>query len=126
MRYYSFFVQVDFDKPKTMPPNTASPGPWEAVGYFQRFLCTESSKEKAKKLVLHFIRENEKDFNSYHIRFDRSAWIRGLSKREDIDFFNELTDEMFENRNNIGIWFIGTKEYCVSEEDWAKSQDWDT
>ena len=52
--------------------------------------------------------------------------MRGLSKREDIDFFNELTDEMFENRNKIGIWFIGTKEYYVSEEDWAKSQDWDT
>ena len=125
MRYYSFFVQVDFDKPKTMPPDTASAGPWEAVGYFQRFLCTEESKEKAKKLVLDFMRENEEDFMSYQIRFDRSVWIRGLTKREDIDFFNELTDEMFQNRNKIGIWLIGKKEYYVSEEDWAKSQGWD-
>jgi len=125
MRYYSFFVQVDFDKPKTMPPDTASAGPWEAVGYFQRFLCTEESKEKAKKLVLDFMRGNEEDFMSYQIRFDRSVWIRGLTKREDIDFFNELTDEMFQNRNKIGIWLIGKKEYYVSEEDWAKSQGWD-
>ncbi len=115
MRYYSFFVQVDFDKSKTMPPDTVSPEQWEAVGYFQRFHCTEKSKEKAKKQVLDFMRENEEDFGSYQIRFDRSVWIRGLTRREDIDFFNELTDEMFEKRNTIGIWFIGKKEYYVSE-----------
>ena len=68
-----------------------------------------------KKQVLDFMRENEDDFESYQIRFDRSVWIRGLSKREDIDFFNELTDEMFEKRNTIGIWFIGKKEYYIRE-----------
>jgi hypothetical protein len=33
----------------------------------------------------------------------------------------ELTEEMFEKRDQIGIWFIGEKEYCVSEADYAAS-----
>jgi hypothetical protein len=35
----------------------------------------------------------------------------------------ELTEEMFEKRNKIGIWFEGKKEYYVSEEDCAASFD---
>ena len=88
MRYYSFFVQVDFDRPRTMAPNSASTEPWKAVGYFQRFLCTERTKEKAEKLALDYIRENELDYKSYSIRVERSVWIRGVINREDIDFFN--------------------------------------
>ncbi|HYW96071.1 MAG: hypothetical protein OEM06_04105 [Desulfobacteraceae bacterium] len=34
---------------------------------------------------------------------------------------HELTEEMFEKRDQIGIWFIGEKEYCVSEADYAAS-----
>jgi hypothetical protein len=34
---------------------------------------------------------------------------------------HELTEEMFEKRDQIGIWFIGEKEYYVSEADYAAS-----
>ncbi len=34
---------------------------------------------------------------------------------------HELTEEMFEKRDQIGIWFIGEKEYDVSEADYAAS-----
>jgi len=32
---------------------------------------------------------------------------------------HDLTDEIFEKRNEIGIWYFGSKEYYVSEADYA-------
>ena len=59
MKYYSVDIQVDFEVPRGMPPQLASDKPWRAVGYFQYFYCTERSKEKAKQLVLDFVRRHE-------------------------------------------------------------------
>ena len=113
MKYYSIFVQVDFDKPRTMPPKPASPGSWQAAGYFQHFYCTERSKEKAKKLVLNYIKRHEETLN-YRVTFERVAWMRSLTNREEIDLGSGLTDSMFEKRNQIGIWFVSKKDFYIS------------
>ena len=115
MRHYSIRIQVDFDTPRDMPPRTASGKPWRSVGYFQSFYCTEKSKEKAKQLVLEFYKENETNPESCKFRFERCAWIRGLRKREQLSIVtHDLTDEMFDKRNQIGIWYLGDQEHYVS------------
>jgi len=122
MKYYSVRIQVDFDKPRDMPALTPSGKPWRAVGYFQSFYCTEKSKEKAKKLVLDFYEESEINLESCKFKFEHSAWMRGLKNREQLSIVShDLTDEMFEKRNQIGIWYFGSKEYYVSEADYAAS-----
>jgi len=120
MKYYSVRIQVDFDTPRDMPPLTSSGKTWRSVGYFQSFYCTEKSKEKAKQLTFCFYKENETNPGSCKFRFERSAWMRGLTKREQLSIVShDLTDEMFENRNKIGIWFVGNIEHYVSEADYA-------
>jgi len=47
--------------------------------------------------------------------------MRGVTERKQIDIRNQLTDVMFEKRNEIGIWFVGKKDYYISEEDYVKS-----
>ena len=48
--------------------------------------------------------------------------MRGITRREQLSIVShELTEEMFEKRDQIGIWFIGEKEYYVSEEGYAAS-----
>jgi hypothetical protein len=121
MKYYSIRLQVDFDAPRPMPPYKPSGKPWRAVGYFQTFYCTEYSKEKAKKLVHDYFLQNEDNSTSCKFRFERVAWMRWVTKREEIarGFTSDLTDEMFIKRNQIGIWYRGKKEHYVSEEDAA-------
>ena len=120
MRYYSIRIQVDFNTPRDMPPRTASGKPWRSVGYFQSFYCTENSKEKAKQLVMDFYEENETNLGSCKFRFELCAWMRGLSKLEQLSIVShDLTDDIFEKRNQIGIWYFGSKEYYVSEADYA-------
>ena len=122
MRNYSIRIQVDFKSPRDMPPRTASGKPWRSVGYFQSFYCTEKSKEKAKQLVLDFYEENETNPEFCKFRFERSAWMRGLKKREQLSIVSHnLTVEMFEKRTQIGIWYFGSKDYYVSEADYAAS-----
>jgi len=49
-------------------------------------------------------------------------WMRGITRLKQLSMVShELTEEMFEKRNQIGIWFIGEKEYYVSEADYAAS-----
>ena len=57
LKCYSVDILVDFDTPIEMPQGSGRP--WKAAGYFQYFYCTESSKEKAKQLVLDFVRKKE-------------------------------------------------------------------
>ncbi|MCJ7833355.1 MAG: hypothetical protein MUQ20_03095 [Deltaproteobacteria bacterium] len=122
MKYYSVRIQVDFDTPRDMPPRITAGKPWRSVGYFQSFYCTEESKEKAKQLVLDFYEENETNPKSCKCRFERSAWMRGLMKREQLSIVShDLTDEMFEKRNQTGIWYFGNQEHYVSEADYAAS-----
>ena len=80
MKYYSVDIQVDFYTPCKMPPRSGRP--WRAAGYFQFFYCTEISKEKAKQLVLDFVRKNEINPESCKFKCDRISWIRSLKKRE--------------------------------------------
>ena len=83
---------------------------------------TEKSKEKAKQLILDFYENNETNPESCKFRFERSAWMRGLKKREQLSIVShDLTDEMFEKRNQIGIWYFGKQEHYVSEADYAAS-----
>jgi hypothetical protein len=101
-----------------MPQDSARP--WEAAGYFQYFYCTETSKEKAKQLVLDFDRKREITPESCNFKCDRIAWMRGLEKREPLvhSFTADLTDELFQKRNEIGIWYYSKKEYFVGEMDY--------
>jgi len=122
MKYYSIQIQVDFDTPRDMLPRTTPGKSWRSVGYFQSFYCTEKSKEKAKQLVLEFYKENETNPESCKFRFERSVWMRGLRKREQLSIVaHDLTDEMFDKRNQIGIWYLGDQEHYVSEADHAAS-----
>ena len=105
-----------------MLPRTTPGKSWRTVGYFQSFYCTEKSKEKAKQLVLEFYKENETNPESCNFRFERSAWMRGLRKRKQLSIVvHDLTDEMFDKRNQIGIWYLGDQEHYVSEADYAAS-----
>ena len=48
--------------------------------------------------------------------------MRGITKLNQLSMVSHgLTEEMFEKRDQIGIWFIGEKEYYVSESDYAGS-----
>ena len=95
--------------------------PWRAVGYFQYLYCSERSKEKAKTLALDFIVRNEDDPERCQIRCDHIAWMRGVTTRDQLAFghASELTQEMFDQKDQIGIWFHTDKQYYVSEEDFA-------
>lgn len=56
--------------------------------------------------------------------FRRLIALRGITRREKLSIVShELTKEMFEKRDQIGIWFIGEKEYYVSEADHAASMN---
>ncbi len=105
-----------------MPSLTASVKPWRSVGYFQSFYCTEKSKEKAKQLVLDYYKVNEVNPEFCKFRFERVAWMQELNKFEQLSTVShDLTDEMFEKRNQIGIWYFGEQENYVSETDYAAS-----
>ena len=124
MRYYAIRIRVDFNKPREMPPLPSSGKRWRSIGYFQTFYCSEKSTEKAKHLVHDFYQKNEINPEACSFRFEHSAWMRGITRREQLSIVShELTEEMFENREQIGIWFIGEKEYYVSEADYAASMD---
>jgi hypothetical protein len=124
MRHYAIRIQVDFDKPREMPPLPSSGKRWRSIGYFQTFYCSENSKEKAKQLVRDFYRKDEVNPDACDFRFEHSAWMREITRREQLSIvYHELTEEMFEKRDQIGIWFIGEKEYYVSEADYAASMD---
>ncbi len=117
MKYYSVDIQVDFVAAREMPPRSASGKTWRAVGYLQYFFCTETSKEKAKQLVMDCVRKSESDPGACKFKCDRITWMRSLKNREQIvySFTADLNEEMFEQRNQIGIWYSGNKEYFVSD-----------
>jgi hypothetical protein len=121
MKYYSVTIQVDFAAPRQMPPRQASEQAWRAVGYFQDFYCTEYSKEKAKQLVYDYFVQHEDNPSACQLRFEHVAWMRGVTKREEIaqGFTADLSEEMFNQRNQIGIWYCGEKIHYVSEQDGA-------
>ena len=122
MRYYVIRIQVDFETPREMPPLSSSEKQWRSIGYFQTFYCTEKSAEKAKQLIRDFYHNNEVNPDACKFKFEHSVWLRGITKREQLSMVtHELTEEMFEKRDQIGIWFIGEKEYYVSEADYAAS-----
>ena len=122
MRYYVIRIQVDFETPRGMPPLPSSGKQWRSVGYFQTFYCTEKSKEKSKQLVRDFYLKHEVNPDACKFKFEHSVWLRGITKREQLSMVtHDLTEEMFEKRDQIGIWFIGEKEYYVSEADYAAS-----
>ncbi len=69
-----------------------------------------------------FYEENEANLESCKFRFELCAWMRGPSKLEQFSIVSQdLTDEMFEKRNQIGIWYFGGQEHYVSEADYAAS-----
>jgi len=122
MRYYVIRIQVDFETPREIPPLPSSGKQWRSKGYFQTFYCTEKSAEKAKQLVRDFFRKNEVNPDTCKFRFEHSVWLRGITRREQLSMVSkELTQEMFDKRDQIGIWFIGENEYYVSEADYAAS-----
>jgi len=120
MRYYIIRIQVDFETPREMPPLASSGKQWRSIGYFQTFYCTEKSTEKAKQLVHDFYRKNEINPDACKFRFEHSVWMRGITRLEQLSMVSHgLTEEMFEKRDQIRIWFIGEKEYYVSEAGYA-------
>jgi hypothetical protein len=105
-----------------MPSLPSSGKQWRSVGYFQTFYCTEKSAEKAKQLVHDFYRKNEVHPDACNFKFEHSVWLRGITKQEQLSMVtHELTEEMFEKRDQIGIWYIGEQEHYVSEADYAAS-----
>lgn len=123
VKYYSIIIQVDFDTPRSMPSLDPSEKPWRAVGYLQQFFCTERSKEQAKRIVHEYFLQNEDNPDSCRFRFDLVAWMRGLTNREQLThgLDDGLTKEMFNKRNEPGIWYCGEKQHYVSEDDYAET-----
>jgi hypothetical protein len=121
VKYYSVDIQVDFLRPRELPPQTAAGKPWRAVGYFQYFYCTERSKERAKEIALDFVRKNEELIHDCHLKCIRVAWMRTLRNREEIAFSEAagLTEAMFARKDQVGIWFHTERGYYVSELDAA-------
>jgi hypothetical protein len=107
-----------------MPSGSSSEKSWESIGYFRDFYCTEKTKEKAEQLVNNYFERNEANVRDCKFKFERSVWLRGLKSRKQLSMsVHKLTEDMFEKRNQTGIWFVGTKENYVSEEDWVSSFD---
>jgi hypothetical protein len=105
-----------------MPPRPNSNKKWHSVGYFQDIYCSEKSKEKAKQLVQDYYAANEPKPNNNQFKIEHSVWLRGIKSRDQlVSSHGKLTEEMFEKRNQIGLWFIGEKDYYVSEEDCGAS-----
>ena len=122
MRYYIIRIQIDFETPREMPPLRSSGKKWRSIGYYQTFYCTAKSTEKAKQLVRDFYQKNEINPDGCKFRFEHSVWMKGITRLNQLSMVShELTEDMFEKRNQIGIWFIGEKEYYVSEADYAAS-----
>jgi len=119
MKQYSVSIQVDFDEPRVMPPGKGSKAPWNAIGYFRYFYCSDVSKDKAKQMALDFVNTNETGPEACRFRCDHIAWMRGLTSRDQIP--GRLTQEMFEKRHEHGIWYDSDKQYYVSEADSAAS-----
>lgn len=103
-----------------MPPEQDSIRVWESMGYFQTFYCTEESKGKAKKLVYQYFLQNEPDPSNCNVRFNRVSWMSNISNVDDLAKVKEsgLAQEMFANRDKIGIWFAGEKSYYRGEKDY--------
>ena len=77
---------------------------------------------KAKQLVRNFYQGNEIDPDGCKFKFEHSVWLKGITRLEELSIVShDLTKEMFERRDQIGIWFTGEKEYFVSEADCAAS-----
>ena len=125
MRYYYVNLQVDFKKSRKMPSRPDSQKEWNSAGYFQTFYCTEESKEKAKKLVYQYFLKNESDPSNCQIKYDHVAWMRSVTKLEELahGMDSELTQQMFNSRDKIGIWYVGEKGYYVSEEDYCAEME---
>jgi hypothetical protein len=123
MKQYSIDIHVEFEEPKAMPADKGSKGPWRAVGYFQYFYCSDNSKEKAKQMVIDFIKTSELEPETYRIKCERIAWIRGLTSRHQLvgHCKGGLTQEIFERRHDHGIWFHSEKQHYVGEADYAAS-----
>jgi hypothetical protein len=61
-------------------------------------------------------------FPIFPLDLKNSLWLKGITRREQLSIVSpKLTEEMFEKRNQIGIWFIGEKGHCVCEADQAAS-----
>jgi hypothetical protein len=123
MKQYSVDIQVDFDKPREIPPLEGHKDPARAVGYFRYFYCSAGSKDEARRMALEFTREDEAAPERCRFKCERIAWMRGLTSRDQLVSLSpvKLTEEMFEQRHNHGIWWDGGKEYYVSEADAAAS-----
>lgn len=104
-----------------MPPSKGSKSPWNAIGYFRYFFCSDGSKEKAKQMALDFAKVNETNPETCRFRCDRIAWMRWLTSKDQVSggLMEPLTQEMFERRHERGIWYDSGKQYYVSEADAA-------
>jgi len=61
-------------------------------------------------------------FSIFPLDLKNSLWLKGITRREQLCIVSpKLAEEMFEKRNQIGIWFIGEKGHCVCEADQAAS-----
>jgi hypothetical protein len=117
MKQYSVNIQVDFDKPRVMPPCKGSKRPWNAIGYIRNFYCSDGSKDKAKQMAFDFVNANETFPEACRFKCVHIAWMHGLTSRDQIP--GGLTQAMFEKRHDHGIWYDSGKQYYVSDADCA-------
>ncbi|MBN1225572.1 MAG: hypothetical protein JXA79_01145 [Deltaproteobacteria bacterium] len=119
MRYYILRTRVDFDKPREMT-QLSSEKQYRSIGYTRFFYCTEKSAEKAKQLVRDFYRKIEPDPDDFNFKIEHCLWMKGITRRDELSLVSpDLTQGMFEKRNQVGIWYIGEKDYFLSEADYA-------
>lgn len=119
MRYYIIRTRVDFDTPREIA-QLSSEKPYRSIGYYRIFYCSEKSAEKAKQLVRDFYQKNEIDPDIRNLKIEHCLWMKGITRYGEISLISpDLTEGMFEKRNQVGIWYIGEKDYFLSEADYA-------
>jgi len=105
-----------------MKPKFEGDKPWRSVGYYQSFFCSETSKDKAKLLVAEFYYKKEGESDRDKFRYKIVVQMHSQTTLDQLSIpNNHLTEEMFENRKQTGIWYIGAEEYYVSDSDCAAS-----
>jgi hypothetical protein len=119
MRYYVLQTRVDFDTPREMV-QLPSEKQYRSVGYARIFYCTEKSAEKAKQIVRDYYQINKIDPECCNFKIEHCLWMKGITSYNELSLISpELTEGMFEKRNQVGIWHVGEKEYFLSEADYA-------
>ncbi|MCG3154975.1 MAG: hypothetical protein DKINENOH_01573 [bacterium] len=121
MQHYNTIIQVEFERPRVIPPQPPHEEPRLALGYFQQFFSTEASVKKSKDLIRDYLRHEEPEASAYNLRFSRIATIEDRESLERLMAQGKTKRDTpkREDRGETGIWYYGEKSYYTNPEESA-------